>query len=121
MDTGWTQDLLNWLNAHPAWGFSIVFLVALFESLVLVGILLPGIVILFGVGTLIGLGVVELVPIWIAASIGAFFGDSISYALGHRFRGHLLDIWPFSRYYAALQQSVINRRGFWRLPPYEWK
>lgn len=106
MDTSWTQDLLNWLNTHPAWGFGIVFLVAFFESLVLIGILLPGIVILFGVGTLIGLGILELVPIWIAASAGAFLGDSLSYALGHRFRGHLLDLWPFSRYPRLMEQGT---------------
>ena len=106
METGWTQDLIIWLNAHPGWGFGIVFLVAFFESLVLIGILLPGIVILFGVGTLIGLGLFEMIPIWVAASIGAFLGDSLSYALGHRFRGHLLDIWPFSRYPALMERGT---------------
>ena len=78
MDTSWTQDLLNWLGANPGWGFALVFLVAFMESLVLVGILLPGIVILFGVGALIGLGVLETAPIWIAASCGAFLGDSLN-------------------------------------------
>ncbi len=68
MDTGWTQELLNWLNTHPGWGIAIVFLVSFFESLVLIGILLPGIVILFGIGALIGLGLLELVPVWAAAS-----------------------------------------------------
>jgi membrane protein DedA with SNARE-associated domain/membrane-associated phospholipid phosphatase len=106
LDTGWTQDLLSWLNAHPGWGFAIVFLVALFESLVLIGILLPGIVILFGVGTLIGLGILEMIPIWIAATTGAFLGDFLSYLLGHRFRGHLLDIWPFSRYPALMERGT---------------
>ena len=90
MESGWTHDLLNWLNAHPGWGFVIVLLVAFFESLVLIGILLPGMFILFGVGALVGLGVIELVPIWIAATVGAFLGDTLSYLLGHRFRGHLL-------------------------------
>ena len=98
MDTGWTQELLNWLNTHPGWGIAIVFLVSFFESLVLIGILLPGIVILFGIGALIGFGLLELVPVWAAASLGAFLGDGLSYALGHRFRSHLLEIWPFTRY-----------------------
>ena len=61
METGWTQELLNWLSSNPGWGMTIVFLVSLLESLVLVGILLPGIVILFGVGALIGLGVSDVV------------------------------------------------------------
>jgi len=113
LDTGWTQELLSWLNAHPGWGVSLVFLVAFFESLVLIGILLPGIVILFGVGTLIGLGVLDMIPIWIAATSGAFLGDSLSYALGHRFRGHLLDIWPFSRYPGLMERGTrfFHRHG----------
>jgi membrane protein DedA with SNARE-associated domain len=95
------------MNANPAWGAAIVFLIAMLESLVLVGILLPGIVILFGVGALIGLGVLEMIPIWIAASSGAFIGDSLSYALGHRYREHLVDIWPFSRYPGMLRRGQL--------------
>ena len=91
MESGWTQDLLNWLGAHPGWGFVVVLLVALFESLVLVGILLPGMLLLFGVGAMIGLGVLEMMPMWIAATAGAILGDTISYLLGHRMRGSLLE------------------------------
>ena len=106
METGWTQDLLNWLNLHPAWGVAVVFLVAFLESLALVGILLPGILILFGVGALIGLGVMEMTPVWIAASLGAWLGDFLSYGLGRRFRGHLVDIWPFSRYPGLMDRGT---------------
>jgi membrane protein DedA with SNARE-associated domain len=110
VDTGWTQELLGWINAHPGWGAILVFLVAFFESLILIGILLPGIMILFGVGALIGLGVLELLPIWIAASTGGILGDSFSYAIGRRYREHLVDIWPFSRYPAVLDRG----RAFFR-------
>jgi membrane protein DedA with SNARE-associated domain len=106
VETGWTQELLNWLSAHPGGGIAIVFLVSFVESLALVGILLPGIVILFGIGTLIGLGVMEMVPIWIAASLGAILGDSASYALGHRLRSHLLEVWPFSRYPGLMERGT---------------
>jgi membrane protein DedA with SNARE-associated domain len=106
VDTSWTQELLNWLNANPGWGIAIVFLVSFFESLVLIGILLPGIVILFGIGALIGLGLLEMVPVWAAASSGAFLGDGLSYALGHRFRGHLLEVWPFSRYPGLMERGT---------------
>lgn len=98
MEVGWTHELLTWLESNPGWGWVIVFLISFFESLVLIGIVLPGIMILFGVGAMIGLGVMELLPIWLAASSGAFLGDGISYWLGHRYREHLLDFWPFSRY-----------------------
>ena len=107
METGWTTELLNWLNAHPGWGFFTVFMVAFLESLVLIGILLPGIVILFGIGTLIGLGVIEMIPMWIAATSGALLGDGLSYYLGRRFRGHLLEIWPFSRYPGMMERGTL--------------
>jgi membrane protein DedA with SNARE-associated domain len=107
VESGWTQELLGWLNGHPGWGVAIVFLIAFLESLALVGLLLPGIMILFGVGTLIGLGLLDLIPIWIAASCGALLGDSVSYLLGHRFRGHLLDFWPFSRYPGLMERGAL--------------
>jgi len=111
--TGWTHELLLWVNANPGWGALIVFLVAFFESLVLVGILLPGIMILFGIGTLIGLGVMDVWPVWIAASCGAFLGDSLSFALGYRYREHLLEVWPFSRYPGMMERGILffNNHG----------
>lgn len=102
----WTQELLNWVNNNPGWGVLIVFLVAFFESLVLIGILLPGIMILFGIGTLIGLGVIDVVPVWIAASSGAFLGDTLSFAIGYRYRERLLEIWPFSRYPGMMDRGI---------------
>ena len=46
MDSGWTQELLNWVGSNPGWTGVLVFLVACVESLVVVGILVPGIIIL---------------------------------------------------------------------------
>ena len=113
MESGWAQGLLDWLNAHPGWGFATVFLVAFFESLVLIGILLPGMFILFGIGALIGLGVLEMTPIWVAATAGAFAGDSLSWYLGYRFRSSLLDVWPFSRYPGLMERGneFFGRHG----------
>jgi len=112
LDTaGWTQELLNWVSANPGWAIFLVFLISFLESLVLVGILLPGIMMLFGVGALIGLGVIELVPVWFAASSGAFLGDTLSYSLGRRYREHLLDIWPFSRYPGVMDRGLLFFRN----------
>ncbi len=105
MESGWIQEILNWLSAHPGWGWALVFLVAFLESLVLIGILLPGIMILFGVGALIALDVMDLVPIWIAATTGAFLGDGFSYLLGRRYGERLLDLWPFSRYPGLMERG----------------
>jgi membrane protein DedA with SNARE-associated domain len=98
--------MLGWLNSNPRWGIVFVFVVSFLEALAVVGILLPGIVIMFGIGALIGLGVLELVPVWIAASTGAFAGDVFSYGLGRRFRESLRDIWPFSRYPGMMDRGM---------------
>lgn len=106
MDSSWTQELLNWVSSNPGWTGLLVFLVALVESLVVIGILIPGIIILFGVGAMIGLGVIDFSPIWIWGSLGALAGDMISYSVGHRYREHLADIWPFSRYPSMLARGT---------------
>lgn len=98
METDWTQDLLNWLTANPGWAGFWVFVMSFVESLAFIGILVPGIIILFGLGALISLGTMDVLPIWVWGSAGAFAGDIVSYAIGRRYRSHLAEIWPFSRF-----------------------
>lgn len=113
MESGWTQELLNWVSSNPGWTSVLVFLIACVESLVVIGILVPGIIILFGVGAMIGLGAIDMAPIWIWGSAGALTGDLASYLAGHRYREHLVDTWPFSRYPAMLKRGTefIHRHG----------
>jgi len=105
METGWTQDLLNWLTANPGWAGFWVFVMSFVESLAFVGILVPGIIILFGVGALISLGAMDLLPIWLWGSLGALIGDLVSYAIGRRYRSHLADMWPFARFPGMLERG----------------
>jgi len=105
METDWTQDLLNWLNANPGWAGFWIFVMSFVESLAFVGILVPGIIILFGIGALISLGALDMLPIWLLGSLGAFAGDLVSYAIGRRYRSNLADIWPFARFPRMLERG----------------
>ena len=105
METDWTQDLLNWMSANPGWAGFWVFVMSFVESLAFVGILIPGIIILFGLGALISFGALEMLPIWLWGSVGAFVGDFVSYAIGRRYRGHLAEMWPFSRFPKMLERG----------------
>ena len=105
MDTDWTQDLLNWLSANPGWAGFWVFVMSFVESLAFVGILVPGIIILFGLGALISLGAMDMTPIWIWGSLGALVGDVSSYAIGHRYRGNLAGMWPFTHFPRMLERG----------------
>ncbi|MGD8558067.1 MAG: VTT domain-containing protein [Gammaproteobacteria bacterium] len=98
MDISSIQPVLDWLQQNPALAGFIIFLVAAAESLALVGIVIPGIVIMLGVGTLVGLNALGLWSTLAWATLGAITGDWISYWLGRHFDRQLRHIWPLSRY-----------------------
>ncbi len=74
MDSSWTQELLNWLTANPGWAGFWVFVMSFVESLAFVGILVPGIIILFGIGAMISLGAMDLLPIRLWGVFGCAVG-----------------------------------------------
>ncbi len=92
------QPLMDWVALHPNQAGFIVFLIAMIESLVIVGVLVPGAALLFGVGALIGTGTLELWPTLAWAAAGAIVGDGISFWLGYHYREQLHHIWPFKNH-----------------------
>ncbi|CAM3636270.1 hypothetical protein BS639_04595 [Rouxiella silvae] len=85
----------------------IVSVVAFFESLALVGLLLPGTVMMATLGTLIGSGQVGLYEAWLAAGLGCFLGDWVSYFMGRGFKGPLHN-WSFLKRY----QALLDKTGY---------
>ncbi|CAL4042458.1 DedA family protein [Buchnera aphidicola] len=69
--------------------YIIVFVVSFLESLTLIGLFLPGIVLMAGLGTLIGHGSLNFYSSWIAGIIGCSLGDWTSYYIGWRFKNWL--------------------------------
>ncbi len=107
------QPLLDWINLHPGWAAVFVFLVAFSESLAIVGLFMPGVVLMFGIGTLVALGSIDFWPTFWLAVAGAIAGDGLSFWLGIHFKDHLRDLWPFSRYPSlfAKGESFFLRHG----------
>ena len=104
------QTILNWVAANPGWMGLVILLTALGESLVLVGMIVPGAMLMFGFGALIALGHLDF---WTAcgwAAVGAVAGDGLSFWLGRTFHQSLRQIWPFSRY----PQSLARSEAFFR-------
>ena len=79
------DSLIAWLAQHPEWLGWAIFLVACTECLALAGILVPGTVVLFGLGVLAGGGVLSLGETLLLALTGGLLGDALSYAIGRRF------------------------------------
>ena len=109
----WLNAPLTWISLHPAWGAAAVFLFAFLESLAVVGLFVPGAVVMFAAGALVGLGAMALWPTLLLALAGAIAGDGLSYWLGHHFGEHLLERWPLKRYPNLLEKGerFFSRHG----------
>ena len=99
------QPLLDWMVSHPNLTAVFVFLTAFFESLILIGILIPGALLMFGLGALVSMGHISLAYLLIFGSLGAITGDCLSFWLGRHFKDHLLEMWPFSRYPIMIEKG----------------
>jgi len=100
-------QLLDWIRLHPDLAGLVVFVMALAESLAIVGVFIPGVVILFGAGTLIGAGVLDFWSMCLWAIAGAIIGDGLSYWLGHHFE-YLTDRWRWFRLHPDHLQKGIR-------------
>jgi len=98
MDLASFQPLFDWVSQHPSWAGVITMFIAACESLVIVGIIVPGIAMLYGVGALVGLGLLDLWPIVGWTAVGAALGDGLSYWVGWRYKEQLRTIWPMGKY-----------------------
>lgn len=107
------NTLLSFITHHPGLAYGAVFLISLSESLALVGLLVPGTVIMFGVGAVVATGSLEIAPVLLLAAAGAIAGDGVSYWLGRHYQERLKGIWPFSRYPGMLQngETFFHRHG----------
>lgn len=93
------QATIAWVNANPGWMILLVFVASLGESIFLFGLLIPGALLMFLAGAIVGTtGEPGLLVILAAGVAGALLGDGFSYWLGRRFRNDLRGMWPMSRY-----------------------
>ncbi len=72
--------------------------IALCESLAFIGILVPGIALLFAIALVAGEQQFALLPLLFCAFAGAVAGDGLSYYLGRYANPWLQHRWPFSAY-----------------------
>ena len=100
------DSLITWVNAHPHWAGVVVFLVAFSESLAVVGMIVPGVVMMFAAGALVGSGAVEFQGIYWWAVAGAVLGDGLSFWVGHHYKEHLCSMWPFSKHPQMLDKGT---------------
>ena len=92
------QPLVDFVVRHQAWAAPVVFALAFAESLAFISLLVPAWGALVLIGTIVQAGGLNFWPIWIAGSLGAAFGDWLSYWIGCKLESTVQHIWPLSKY-----------------------
>jgi len=99
-----TDSILLSIQQNSEWAWLIVFVVAFIESFAIIGLFLPGYVLLVGIGALIGIDALDFLPMALSAYCGAVLGEYLSYHLGYHYHAIILK-WPL----VAKRQSLINK------------
>jgi membrane protein DedA with SNARE-associated domain len=101
------------VRVHEAWAAPVVFALAFGESLAFISLLIPAWAALVGIGVLIGAGNLNFWPIWIAGSLGAAFGDWLSYWIGVKLGPAVAQVWPLSDHPTLLPrgEAFVKRWG----------
>jgi membrane protein DedA with SNARE-associated domain len=90
--------LATFIETHADWAEVIIFLMAFAEGLALVGLLIPGVVMLTASGALVAAGVLDFWSVYLAIAGGAIMGDATSYRLGRRYGECMFRLWPLSKH-----------------------
>ncbi|CCE08732.1 conserved membrane hypothetical protein [Bradyrhizobium sp. STM 3843] len=92
------RAVADFVRDHQAWAAPIVLLLAFGESLAFISLLIPAWGALVAIGALIGVTGMNFWPLWLAGGLGAALGDWVSYWFGYRYKDHVAQMWPLSRY-----------------------
>src|ERR1044071_5393902 len=106
------HSIANFVRDHQAWAAPIVLVLAFGESLAFISLLMPAWGALVAIGALIGAADISFWPVWIAgaprrppggrvwraAPSASSLGDWLSYWFGFKYKEHVAQMWPLSRY-----------------------
>ena len=107
--------IVDFVGAHRDWAPTLVFLLALGETIAFVSILIPSTAILVGVGALVAAGGARL-----RAAVGRrvararWSGRRFSYWLGGRYGPAMLHVWPLNRDPELVQRGNVGVRALGR-------
>lgn len=75
----------------------VVFIISFLESFTLTGLVLPGMILMGGLGTLIGKGKLNFYHAWLFSTIGCIIGDIFSYYFGLKFNKKIKKMFLFKK------------------------
>ncbi|MBN9033944.1 MAG: phosphatase PAP2 family protein [Rhizobiales bacterium] len=107
------STLTEFIAGHPHFAYAAVLLLALSESVPVIGAVVPGTAVILAISALVPTGVVTLWPLLGAAVAGAILGDGLSFWIGHRYNRNILESWPINRHpdLVAKSEAFFDRHG----------
>lgn len=107
------QTVVDLVAAHRQLAYALVLVIAMVESLPIIGLFIPGTAMILAISALVPSGAVALWPLIAAAVAGAIIGDGVSYWLGARYHEPIKAAWPLSRYpeVIAKGEALFQRHG----------
>lgn len=104
---------IDYFSANPGWALLIIFLIAMGEALLIIGLFVPSTAVLVGAGVLIGTGHLSFWPVIVVTAVGAIAGDQISYWAGRFFGERLKTLWPLNLYpqLVAKGEDFVRQHG----------
>jgi membrane protein DedA with SNARE-associated domain/membrane-associated phospholipid phosphatase len=103
--TEFLEQIVTFIGDNPGLAGFICFAAAMGEALFIIGLVVPSTVVLVGAGTLIGLGKLDPLSIFIWTVLGATAGDAISYWFGYFYKDHVRKLWPLSKYSSLMDRG----------------
>ena len=105
MQSEFVNALFAWVAAHPGWMSAVIFISSAAESLTIVGVIVPGALVMFSLGALIGLGHLDFWSAYWWSALGAVIGDAISFWIGRVFHQRIRRVWPFNKHPEMITRS----------------
>ncbi len=102
-----SETILEFIRNQSDLAWCVVFVVAFLESMAIIGLLVPGWLLLVGAGTLIGSEVLSFYPIALSAYLGAVLGEYLSFHLGYHYHQKILQIAFFNRHEKLIEASKV--------------
>lgn len=105
------NEITLFINNNQEWAAFILGLLAMGESLLVVGIAIPATAIMLVVGGLVGNGTLDAGPVVFWGIVGAVVGDAISYYIGRLLGPRIIHRWPLNKQRRAVARA---RHFFYR-------
>ncbi|MBY0382181.1 MAG: DedA family protein [Xanthobacteraceae bacterium] len=107
------DQVVEFVSFHAVLAYLLVFFSAFLEAIPIIGAIVPGSTVIFALSALVPSGSLKVIPLVIAALVGAALGDGLAYGFGYWQKHRVLSVWPLSRYpkLVAESEDFFRRNG----------